>query len=63
MRGADLLAKALAEAGVKTVFSLSGNQIMPVYDAFLDAGIRLYHTRHEAAAGYMADAWAQVTGQ
>ena len=63
MRGADLLAKALAEAGVKTVFSLSGNQIMPVYDAFLDAGIRLHHTRHEAAAGYMADAWAQVTGQ
>lgn len=63
MRGADLVAKALAEAGIKTVFSLSGNQIMPIYDACLDAGIRLHHTRHEAAAGYMADAWAQVTGE
>ena len=63
MRGADLVAKALAQAGVGTVFSLSGNQIMPVYDAFLDAGIGLHHTRHEAAAGYMADAWAQLTGE
>ncbi|MEK9753087.1 MAG: thiamine pyrophosphate-binding protein [Rhodospirillaceae bacterium] len=63
MRGADLVAAALAQAGVKTVFSLSGNQIMPVYDAFIDTGIRLHHTRHEAAAGYMADAFAQVTGE
>lgn len=62
MRGADLVARALAEAGVKTIFSLSGNQIMPVYDACLDAGIKIHHTRHEGAPGYMADAWAQVTG-
>jgi len=63
MRGADLVAKALAQAGTKTVFSLSGNQIMPIYDACIDAGIRIHHTRHEAAAGYMADAFAQVTGE
>lgn len=63
MRGADLVARTLAEAGVRTVFSLSGNQIMPIYDACIDADIRLIHTRHEAAAVYMADAWAQVTGE
>jgi acetolactate synthase I/II/III large subunit len=63
MRGADLVARALSEAGVKTIFSLSGNQIMPIYDACIDTGIRLYHTRHEGAPGYMADAWAQVTGE
>lgn len=62
MRGADLLTRALKDAGVTTIFSLSGNQIMPIYDACIDAGIRIVHTRHEAAAVYMADAWAQVTG-
>ena len=63
MRGADLLTKALAQTGVKTVFSLSGNQIMPVYDACIDVGIRLVHVRHEASAVFMADAWAQLTGE
>ncbi|GMG84011.1 thiamine pyrophosphate-binding protein [Paralimibaculum aggregatum] len=63
MRGADLLIKTLAEAGVTRIFSLSGNQIMPVYDACIDAGIEIVHTRHEAAALYMAEAHAQLTGE
>lgn len=63
MLGAQLLTQALKKAGVTTVFSLSGNQIMPVYDACIDAGIRIIHTRHEGAAVYMADAWAQLTGE
>ncbi|MEM7750226.1 MAG: thiamine pyrophosphate-binding protein, partial [Pseudomonadota bacterium] len=62
MRGADWLLSGLTEAGVKTIFSLSGNQIMPVYDAALDAEVRLIHTRHEGAAVYMAEAAAQMTG-
>ena len=60
-RGADLLVEGLKEAGVETVFSLSGNQIMPVYDALYGSGIRIIHTRHEGAAVYMAEAAAQVT--
>ncbi len=63
MRGADLLAQTLAAAGVSRVFSLSGNQIMPVYDACLDVNIEIVHTRHEAACVFMADAWAQLTGE
>lgn len=63
MRGADLLVRTLANAGVTKIFSLSGNQIMPVYDACLDARIEIIHTRHEGAAVFMADAWAQVTGE
>ncbi|MFT6579875.1 MAG: acetolactate synthase-1/2/3 large subunit [Alphaproteobacteria bacterium] len=63
MRGADIVAKTLADAGVRTVFTLSGNQIMPIFDACIDANIRLVHVRHEAAAVYMADAWAQITGE
>ncbi|HSM39988.1 MAG TPA: thiamine pyrophosphate-binding protein, partial [Afifellaceae bacterium] len=62
MNGAGRLAETLKSAGVDTVFSLSGNQIMPVFDACLDAGIRIVHVRHEAAAVYMADGWAQLTG-
>ena len=63
MRGADLLVKTLSNAGVEVIFTLSGNQIMPVFDACLDAGIRLIHTRHEGAAVYMAEAYAQLTGK
>jgi len=62
-RGADLLVQTLAAAGVTKIFSLSGNQIMPLYDACIDAGIEIIHTRHEAAAVFMAIAWAQLTGQ
>ena len=54
MRGADILAQMLAEDGQSILFSLSGNQIMPVYDAALDARLRIIHTRHEGAAGFMA---------
>ena len=62
MRGADLVAQSLVAAGVDTVFALSGNQIMPIFDACLEVDIRLVHVRHEAAAVYMADAWAQLSG-
>ena len=62
MRGADVLVRTLVAGGVRSLFTLSGNHIMPVFDAALDAGIRLVHTRHEAAAVHMADAWARITG-
>ena len=57
------MVKSLALAGVDRIFSLSGNQIMPVFDACLSEGIRIIHTRHEAAAVYMAEAHAQLTGR
>ena len=63
MRGADALVRSLANAGVRHVFTLSGNHIMSVFDAALDVGLDLVHTRHEAAAVHMADAWARMTGE
>jgi acetolactate synthase-1/2/3 large subunit len=63
LRGADILVRGLQAAGVSRIFSLSGNHIMPVYDALVGAGIALAHTRHEAAAVHMADAWARLTGE
>lgn len=63
MRGADRVCEALARMAGGTIFTLSGNQIMPVFDASIDAGLTLIHVRHEAAAVHMAEAWAQLTGE
>jgi acetolactate synthase-1/2/3 large subunit len=63
LRGADLLARTLVAAGTRHVFTLSGNHVMPVFDAALDAKLSLIHVRHEAAAVHMADAWGRLTGQ
>ena len=63
MRGADALVRTLANAGVRHVFTLSGNHIMSVFDAALDVGLDLVHTRHEATTVHMADAWARITGE
>ena len=63
LRGADVLARTLAAAGVRHLFSLSGNQIMPVYDAALEARLSIVHVRHEGAAVHMADAWGRLTDE
>lgn len=62
-RGADLLVRGLKAAGVSRIFTLSGNHIMEVFDALIGSGIEIVHTRHEAAAVHMADAYARLTGQ
>lgn len=63
IRGADILVRALDRAGFHKVFTLSGNHIMPVFDAVIGTDVQLVHVRHEAAAVHMADAWARLTGQ
>lgn len=63
LRGADIVARTLAASGVRQLFALSGNHVMPLFDAALDAKLRLIHVRHEAAAVHMADAWARLTGE
>lgn len=63
IRGADALIQTLLLAGVKKVFTLSGNHIMPVFDAAFASDIELIHTRHEASTVHMADAYARITGE
>jgi len=63
LRGADILARTLAQAGMRRIFSLSGNHIMPVYDAAIEAKLEITHVRYEGAAVHMADAWARLTGE
>jgi acetolactate synthase-1/2/3 large subunit len=63
MRIADQIINTIITAGTDTIFSLSGNQIMPIYDAALDQDIRIIHTRHEAGAVFMADGYARSSGR
>ena len=63
VRGADALVATLSNAGVRRIFTLSGNHIMPVFDATIGTEVALLHTRHEAAAVHMADAWARLSGE
>src|SRR3954468_20006484 len=62
-RGADIIAGALRDLGVTHLFTLSGNHVMPIFDALLSTDIRLIHVRHEAACVHMADAWGRLTGR
>ncbi len=63
LRGADIVARTLARAGVRRVFALSGNHVMSIFDAAPEAGLQLVHVRHEAAMVHMADAWGRLTGE
>lgn len=61
---ADLLVRRLPQLGVREVFGYPGGQLTPIYDAILRQGdIRHYLTRHEQAAGFMADGFARATNR
>jgi acetolactate synthase-1/2/3 large subunit len=62
-KGSDCLVAALAAHGVRRIFALSGNHVMPVFDATIGSGIEIVHVRHEAATVHMADAYARITGE
>src|SRR3981189_3630775 len=63
LRGADIVAGTLQDLGATRIFTLSGNHIMPIFDALLSTNIQLIHVRHEAACVHMADAWGRLTGE
>jgi acetolactate synthase-1/2/3 large subunit len=63
LRGADIVARSLSLLGCSRLFTLSGNHIMSIFDAALDARLDLVHVRHEAAAVHMADAHGRLTGE
>jgi len=59
--GGDLVVDLLAARGIEHVFSVSGGPLNPIYQATLRAPVRIVHTRHEAAAAFMAEGTARVT--
>lgn len=61
--GGQQIARMLKREGVENVFALHGGHIDPIFQACHDEDIRIYDTRHEQAAGHMADAWGRLTGK
>ncbi len=61
--GSHLICKALKLEGVKNIFALAGDHILPVLDVMADQDFRIIDTRHEQAAVHMADAWSRITEQ
>ena len=61
--GSHLICKALKFEGVKNIFGLAGDHILPVLDVMADQNFRIIDTRHEQAAVHMADAWSRITEQ
>jgi len=61
--GGELVVRMLEREGVKQVYALMGGHIDIIMQACLDHGIKIYDTRHEQAAGHMADAYARLTGR
>ena len=63
LTGAHLLVRALKLEGIRKIFTIVGDTILPLVDAVEGEGLEFIDTRHEAAAMHMADAWARVTGE
>ncbi len=59
--GGKLAADALIERGVKYIFSISGGHITPIYQFLENSGVKIFATRHEQAAVFMAEAMARMT--
>ena len=61
--GGHLVARALKNEGVDTIFTLCGGHIIDIYDGCVDEGIRIIDVRHEQIAAHAADGYARQTGK
>ncbi len=59
--GGHLVAKALKNEGIDTIFTLCGGHIIDIYDGCIDEGIRIIDVRHEQVAAHAADGYARQT--
>jgi len=56
-----LAVRALRQAGVGHLFTLSGGHLFPLYDGCRREGVRIVDTRHEQAATFAAEGLAKLT--
>ena len=64
MSGAEMVVRALRDAGVKYVFGYPGGAVLDIYDAlFAQDDVTHILVRHEQAAAHMADGYARATGK
>ena len=62
MNAADIIARRLHAAGCRTAFGIPGGEVLTMIDALERAGIRFVLTKHENAAGFMAEGTWHATG-
>jgi acetolactate synthase-1/2/3 large subunit len=64
MTGAEIVARALVDQGVDTLFGYPGGAILPIYDALFHEP-RLQHilVRHEQGATHAAEGYARSSGK
>ena len=63
MTGGQAVVRMLELHEVQIAFGLCGDTSLPLYDALRSSTLRHVLTRDERHAGYMADAYARVTGK
>jgi len=63
IHGGQLLARALKNEGVDTVFTLTGGHIVPILDGCVLEGINIVDARHEQTAAHAAEAYTRLTGK
>lgn len=59
--GGDLVARAIKQEGVDTIFTLCGGHVQAIYDSCIDENIRIIDVRHEQVAGHAAEGWSRAT--
>jgi acetolactate synthase-1/2/3 large subunit len=59
----SVLAEGLARAGVKIAFTVPGESVLGLLEGLSEHRVRVVAARHEASAGFMAEAVAQLTGR
>lgn len=64
LTGAEIFVEALKREGVKTIFALPGGVVLKIFDVLhQQKDIEVILTRHEQAAGHMAEGYAKATGK
>lgn len=61
LSGGHLVARTLAQAGVRHIFTLCGGHILPIYDGCITENVAVVDMRHEQACAHAADAYARLT--
>jgi len=60
--GADIIGKALAQAGATHAFGIPGGEVLALMQGLDTAGLRLVLVKHENGGGFMAEGLWHMTG-
>lgn len=63
MKASDLFVRCLENEGVEYIFGIPGEENLDMLESLRESKIELILTRHEQGAGFMAAAYARLTGK